>query len=92
MIWDKFHHNTATYTQHAIPTRISQLKNAEKVLRGNEDKFVIQTLDIRIPNNFKRFLSNDENKERMVELMEKVWLESSNEFSGCSLYVARASS
>ncbi len=68
------------------------IKNAEKVLRGNDDKFVIRTLDIRIPNNFKRFLSNDENKERMVELMEKVWLESCNELSGASLYVARASS
>ena len=68
------------------------IKNAEKVLRGNDDKFVIRTLDIRIPNNFKRFLSNDENKERMVELMEKVWLESSSELSGRSLYVERASS
>ncbi len=68
------------------------IKNAEKVLRGNEDKFVIRKPDIRIPNNFKRFSSNDENKGRMFELMEKVWLESSSELSGRSLYVARASS
>ncbi len=66
-------------------------KNAEKVLRCHEDEIVIRTPDIRIPANCKRFLSNDENKERMVELIEKVWLESSSELSGRSLYVARAS-
>ena len=68
------------------------IKNAERVLRGHEDKFAIRTPDIRIPANFKRFLSNGENKERMFELMEQVWIESSNQLSGRSLYVARASS
>ena len=68
------------------------IKNVERVLRGHEDKFVIRTKDIRIPANLKRFLSNGENKERLFELMEKVWLEGSNELSGRSLYGARASS
>ena len=68
------------------------IKNAERVLRGHEDKFAIRTPDIRISANFKRFLSNGENKERMFELMEQVWIESSNQLSGRSLYVARASS
>lgn len=68
------------------------IKNAERVLRGQEDKFVIRTPDIRIPANFKRFLSNGDNKERMFELMEQVWLESSDQLNGRSLYVARASS
>ena len=68
------------------------IKNAERVLRGDEDKFVTRTPDVRIPANFKRFLSNGKNKERMFELMEKVWLERSNELSGRSIYVARASS
>ncbi len=50
------------------------IKIAERVLRCHEDEIVIRTPDIRIPANCKRFLSNDKNKERMVELMEKVWL------------------
>ncbi len=68
------------------------IKNAERVLRCHEGGIVIRTPDIRIPANCKRFLSNDEYKERMVELMEKVWLESSSELSERSLYVERASS
>lgn len=68
------------------------IKNAERVLRGHEDKFVIRTPDIRIPAAFKRFLSNGENKERMFELMEQVWLESRDQLTGRSLYVARGSS
>ncbi len=64
----------------------------QRVLRCQEDEIVIRTPDIRIPANCKTFLSKDKNKERMVELIEKVWLESWNELSGASLYVARASS
>ena len=37
------------------------IKNAERIIRGNEDKFVIHSPDIRIPPDFKRFLKNGQN-------------------------------
>ena len=68
------------------------IKNAERAMRGNKDKFVIRSPDIRIPPDVQRFLKNGQNKERMFELMEQVWAESSNERGERILYVARGSS
>ena len=39
-----------------------------------------------------KFLNNGENKERMFELIEQVWAESSGENGGRIVYVARGSS
>ena len=68
------------------------IKNAERALRGNEDKFVIRSPEIQIPPDFQRSLKNGQNKERMFELMEQAWAESSNERGEHILYVARGSS
>ena len=69
-----------TYWSHSI-------KNAERSLRGDEDKFVIRSPDVRIPADFKIFFNNDENKERMFnenkermfELIGEVWIQSKNQ-------------
>ena len=45
--------------------------------------------DIRISADFKKFLSNGDNKERMSELMEEVWVESGAEIGERIIYVAR---
>ena len=70
----------------------NSIKNAERLLRGDKDKFVIRSPDIRIPADFKKFLNNGEDKERMFELIEQVWAESSGENGGRIVYVARGSS
>ena len=70
----------------------NSIKNTERLLRGDEDQFVIRSPDIRIPADFKKFLNNGENKERMFELIEQVWAESSGENGGRVVYVARGSS
>eukprot|EP00794_Sanderia_malayensis_P020850 gene20850-biopygen15376 len=69
--------------------RKDSIKDAERRLRGEGDKFIIKTPDIRIPSDFKKFLSNGENKERMFELLEDVWVDIAAEVGERIIYVAR---
>ena len=48
------------------------IKNSERGLRGNSDKFVIRSGDVRVPSDFNKFLRNGDNKERMFQLIEEV--------------------
>ncbi len=43
--------------------RKDSIKDAERPLRGEGDKFIIKTSDIRIPSDFKIFLSNGQTKK-----------------------------
>ena len=70
----------------------NSIKNAERLLRGDKGKFVIRSPNIRIPADFKKSLNKGENKERMFELIEQVWAESSGENGGRIVFVARGSS
>lgn len=65
------------------------IKNAERELRGESEVFVINTPDIRIPENFQSFLNNGENKERLFHILEDVWADSMTEIGDRVLYVAR---
>ena len=53
------------------------IKSGERSLRGNSDRFVIRSGEVRIPADFKMFLNNGDNKERMLEVIEEVWKENS---------------
>ena len=72
--------------------RSYSIKNAERSLRGDEDKFFIRSPDVRIPADLKKFLNNGENKERMFELIEEVWIQSRNQNDRRTIYFARSSS
>ena len=55
------------------------IKNAEgSLIEGEGDHFFIKTPDIKIPPNFVAFLSNGQNKERLFELVEEVWVSHSS--------------
>ncbi len=69
--------------------RKDSIKDAERLLRGEGDKFIIKTPNIRIPSDFKKFLSNGQNKERMFELLEDVWVEIAAEVGERIIYVTR---
>ena len=72
--------------------RSYSIKNAERSLKGDEDKFVVRSPDVRIPPDLKKFLNNGENKERMFELIEEVWIQSRNQNDRHTIYFARGSS
>ena len=50
----------------------SSIKNAERQSRGDANEFVIRNADIRIPADFKWFLANGNNNERLFELVDEV--------------------
>ena len=69
--------------------RPDSLKNSERVLRGEGERFVIKNADVRIPANFKKFLGNGDNKERLFELIEEVWIENKDKVANRVVYFGR---
>ena len=55
------------------------IKSQERERRGSSEKFLISGPNIRRPADWKLFLSNDENKKSLAEMMLTVW--SSDSFS-----------
>ena len=49
------------------------IKGQERSRRGTEDQIILDGPAIRIPNDFKLFLSNDRNKEQLCHMLKKVW-------------------
>ena len=72
----------STYTNRCI-------KSSERSLRGDSDRFVIRSGVVRIPVDFKTFLTNGDNKERMFEVIEEVWKENSGKIGERIVYFAR---
>ena len=58
------------------------IKSGDNSLRGDSDRFVIRSGEVRIPADFKKFLTNGDNKERMFEVIEEVWKENSEKNCG----------
>ena len=61
----------------------------EASLRGDSDKFVIRSENVRVPADYKKFLANGDNKERLFELIEKVWVDNKNQLGERVVYFAR---
>ena len=72
--------------------RANSLRNAERILRGKGEKFVIKNPDIRIPANFHKFLGNGGNNERLFELIEEVWNENEGTVAEKTIYSGRGNS
>jgi hypothetical protein len=69
--------------------KIRSIKNSERHLRCDSDKFVIRSENVCVPADFKKFLANGDNKERLFELIEKVWVDNKNHLGECVVYFAR---
>ena len=65
------------------------IKNSERQLRGDSEEFVIRSCNVRIPSDFKGFLANGKNKERLFELIEEVWVDNSFRLGDRVVYFAR---
>ena len=69
--------------------KIRSIKNSERSLHGDSDKFVIRSENVRVPADFKKFLANGDNKERLFELIEKMWVDNKNQLGERVVYFAR---
>ncbi|XP_046854152.1 uncharacterized protein LOC124447292 [Xenia sp. Carnegie-2017] len=69
--------------------RDRSIKNSERDLRGDGDKFVIRSANVRVTADFKKFLGNGDNKERLFELIEEVWVRNRNQLGQRVIYFAR---
>ena len=65
------------------------IKNSERHLRGDGDKFVIRSANVHVPADFKKFLGNGDNKERLFEIIEEVWVQNRNQLGQRVVYFAR---
>ena len=65
------------------------IKSSEREIRGQAETFVIRSPDIRIPPDFKNFLNNGTNKERLLELIEDVWKGEAAALGNRIVYFAR---
>ena len=65
------------------------IKSSEREIRGQAETFVIRSPDIRIPPDFKNFLNNGTNKERLLELTEDVWKGEAAALGNQVVYFAR---
>lgn len=65
------------------------IKQSERTKRGQSDKYILRTPDIRIPVPFAQFMCNGENKDRMLELIEQVLREERALLSDRIVYYAR---
>ena len=58
-------------------------------LRGESQKLLIRSAQIRTPSDFQQFLCNGENKERLFELIENTWIKKKEMLENRIVYFAR---
>lgn len=56
----------------------NSIKESERRHRGDGQKLIVDGVNTRRPSDWKGFLSNDENKQQLIQLLKTVW--SSNEY------------
>eukprot|EP00794_Sanderia_malayensis_P020780 gene20780-biopygen14596 len=69
--------------------RDRSIKNSERCLRGNSDKFVIRSGDVRVRSDFNKFLRNGDNKERLFEIIEEVWTKNATQLGEQTVFFGR---
>ena len=67
------------------------IKAAEKNNRASWDKPVVRSLKMRIPSDFQKFLNNNNNKERLFEIIEETLLSHNNTSIERKVYFTRGS-
>ena len=68
------------------------IKESERSCRQGgkiADRLLIKSPKVRVPSNFQQFLNNGENKERVFEIIESIFIESSVKLSDREVYFAR---
>ena len=63
----KIHFSTDMYKEFSV-------KSMERSQRGDSDALIIKRGDTKVPQDFKGFLSNDENKKQLICLLLKEWI------------------
>eukprot|EP00794_Sanderia_malayensis_P012447 gene12447-13734_t len=51
------------------------IKEAERKRRGEGERYILNSPDVKVPNDISGFLSNGENKERLFNLIMQMWME-----------------
>eukprot|EP00794_Sanderia_malayensis_P002234 gene2234-2545_t len=51
------------------------IKEAERKRRGEGERYILNSPDVKVPNDISGFLSNGENKERLFNLIMQTWME-----------------
>ena len=80
--YSKFYVACDCYTERSIT-------GYKRRLRGQSERFVIRNPDIRIFPDFKNFMNNGVNKERLFELIEEVWMENADHLGDKVIFFAR---
>ena len=57
--------------------RTNSVKSLERRLRGCGEKFLLSGPSMKRPADWKGFLSNNENKQQLANILVKVWSEDS---------------
>ena len=65
------------------------IKSLERRSRGKSNK-IVESGNVKIPQDFQKFLNNGENKERLFELIEEIWIRNRERMDmGRTVYFAR---
>ena len=64
------------------------LKNAKRQCRGEPEKTIIKS-EIRILCDFKKYLDNGEDTERLMELIDEIWINNEISLGERTVYFAR---
>ncbi len=51
------------------------IKEAERKRRGEGERYILNSPDVKVPNDISGFLSNGENKEGLFNLIMQTWME-----------------
>ena len=65
------------------------IKAPERKLRGEAQKLLLRSAQIRTPADFQKFLCNGDNKERLFELREETWIKRKEILEDRVVYFAR---
>ena len=68
------------------------IKESERSCRQGgkiADRLLIKSPKVRVPSNFQQFLNNGENKEKVFEIIESIFIESSVKLTDREVYFAR---
>ena len=68
------------------------IKGAERKSQGDSDKLLIRTSKMKMPMDFKTFLNNGQNKERLFELFEETCIQRKSGLNERQIYFARKDS
>ena len=65
------------------------IKAAERNNRGSSDRLFVRSSKMHIPSDFQKFLNNDNNKERLFEIIEETLRTHNNTSTDRKIYFAR---